>query len=103
MENVLTIALDRDLTLGASFFRSEMHFFFLQGFVMEVMDAKTHITVANTTNARDPAFTVTGLRPGVGYIVSVNSYNSKGHSEPMRIHAFTLKAAQAASSATANG
>lgn len=63
-----------------------------QGFTMEVMDAKTHFVVANTTNTRSPSFTVTGLRPGTGYLVSVSSANAKGRSEPMRIHAFTTSA-----------
>ena len=42
------------------------------------MDSKTHFTVANTTNMRRAAFTVTGLLPGTGYIVSIASANSKG-------------------------
>jgi hypothetical protein len=59
--------------------------------MMEVIDATSHFTVANTTNRRDPAFTVTGLRPGTGYIVAVHSFNGKGRSKEMRVHAFTLK------------
>ena len=62
-----------------------------QGFVMEVRDAQTHFVVANTTNTRRAAFTVTGLRPGTGYIVSVHSFNPKGSSEEMVIHAFTAR------------
>ena len=42
------------------------------------MDLKTHFTVANTTNMRRAAFTVTGLLPGTGYIVTIASSNSKG-------------------------
>ena len=45
---------------------------------MEVRDAKTSFVVANTTNTRAPAFTVTGLRPGTGYWVSISSHNAKG-------------------------
>ena len=45
---------------------------------MEVRDAKTSFVVANTTNTRAPAFTVTGLRPGTGYWVSISSNNAKG-------------------------
>lgn len=60
---------------------------------MEVKDAKTHFVVANTTNTRVAAFTVTGLRPGTGYIVSVHSYNAKGRSDGMVIHAFTARSA----------
>lgn len=62
-----------------------------QAFMMEVIDATTHFLVANTTNANGPVFTVTGLRPGSGYIVSVYAFNSKGRGKAMRIHAFTLK------------
>ena len=58
---------------------------------MEVKDAQTHFVVANTTNTRRAAFTVTGLRPGTGYIVSVHSFNPKGSSEEMVIHAFTAR------------
>lgn len=65
-----------------------------QNFLMEVIDAKTQFTVANTTNSISPAFTVTGLRPGTGYIVSVQAFNSKGSSNPMQIHAFTLQQRQ---------
>ena len=59
---------------------------------MEVMDAKTQFVVANTTNRRGPAFTVTGLRPGTGYRVTVRSANAKGRSQPVRVHAFTTSA-----------
>ena len=62
-----------------------------QGFIMAVKDAQTHFVVANTTNTRRAAFTVTGLRPGTGYIVSVHSFNPKGRSEEMVIHAFTAR------------
>ncbi len=64
---------------------------YLQHFMLEVLDAKTHLSVANTTNVRDPAFTVTGLRPSTGYIVAVHSFNAKGASKAMRIHAFTAR------------
>ena len=63
-----------------------------QDFTMEVRDAKTSFVVANTTNTRAPAFTVTGLRPGTGYWVSISSNNAKGRSEPIRIQAFTTSA-----------
>ena len=55
------------------------------------MDSKTHFTVANTTNMRRAAFTVTGLMPGTGYVVSITAGNSKGRSQPVRLHAFTTK------------
>ena len=60
-----------------------------QGFMLEVLDAQTHFQVANTTNTRSPAFTVTGLNPGNGYIIAVHSYNAKGESAPVRVHAYT--------------
>ncbi len=67
---------------------------FRKEFMLEVKDAKTHFTVANTTNRRDPAFTVTGLRPGSGYVISVHSFNAKGASEARRIHAYTARYVQ---------
>ena len=56
---------------------------------MEVRDAKTSFLVANTTNTRAAAFTVTGLRPGTNYLVSISSSNDKGRSEPVVIQAYT--------------
>jgi len=62
-----------------------------QAFSMQVMDSKTHFTVANTTNMRRAAFTVTGLMPGTGYLVAITSSNSKGRSPAVSLHAFTTK------------
>ena len=62
-----------------------------QSFSMQVMDAKTHFTVANTTNMRQAAFTVTGLMPGTGYMVAITAGNTKGRSSPIRLQAFTTK------------
>ena len=59
---------------------------------MEVRDAKTSFVVANTTNTRAAAFTVTGLRPGTSYLVSISSSNDKGRSEPIAIQAYTSSA-----------
>ena len=50
------------------------------------MDSKTHFTVANTTNMRRAAFTVTGLLPGTGYIVAIASANSKGKLYKNAVH-----------------
>jgi len=36
-------------------------------------------------------FTVTGLRPGTGYLVSITSSNAKGRSDMTKIHAFTTR------------
>ena len=63
-----------------------------QDFTMEVRDAKTSFVVANTTNTRAAAFTVTGLRPGTSYLVSISSSNDKGRSEPIAIQAYTSSA-----------
>ena len=63
-----------------------------QDFTMEVRDAKTSFVVANTTNTRAAAFTVTGLRPGTNYLVSISSSNNKGRSEPVVIQAYTSSA-----------
>ena len=46
--------------------------------LLQVKDSKTHFTVANTTNMRRAAFTVTGLVPGTEYIIVIDSSNSKG-------------------------
>ena len=62
-----------------------------QIFTMEVTDAATNFVVANTTNSQSARFTVTGLRPGTEYIVSVSSANAKGSSDIIKINAFTAK------------
>ena len=59
---------------------------------MEVRDGKTSFVVANTTNTRAAAFTVTGLRPGTTYLVSISSSNDKGRSEAVAIQAYTSAA-----------
>ena len=53
-------------------------------------DARTHSPVSNISSSR-PVFSVGGLVPGEGYIVTVTATNVKGRSEPMSLHAFTLK------------
>ncbi len=39
----------------------------------------------------DTRFTVTGLRPGTGYVVSISSANGKGRSDLTKIEAYTAK------------
>lgn len=63
-----------------------------QGFTMEVRESNTQYMVANTTNTRSPAFTVTGLQAGKRYSIMISSGNAKGRSEPVRISAFTSSA-----------
>ena len=63
-----------------------------QDFTMEVRDGKTSFVVANTTNTRAATFTVTGLRPGTTYLVSISSSNDKGRSEAVAIQAYTSAA-----------
>ena len=45
-----------------------------QGFTMEVRESNTQYMVANTTNTRSPAFTVTGLQAGKRY--SIGNFQS---------------------------
>ena len=59
---------------------------------MEVRESNTQYMVANTTNTRSPAFTVTGLQAGKRYSIMISSGNAKGRSEPVRISAFTSSA-----------
>jgi len=56
----------------------------IEKFLLKVKDSKTHFTVANTTNMRRAAFTVTGLVPGTGYIIVIDSSNSKGKFQQFR-------------------
>ena len=45
----------------------------------------------NMTNPSNPSFYLTGLKPDTGYRISVFASNSKGHSDPRIIQAFTIK------------
>lgn len=64
-----------------------------QKFVMEVYDRQSQSLVGNVT-ADGPAFTVGGLASGLGFDVSVYAYNSRGPSDPVQLHAYTLKSAE---------
>ena len=61
-----------------------------QTFKLELRDARTNHLVSNISNDK-PKFIVKGLTPGHGYIITVYSLNRKGSSEPMTLHAFTMK------------
>ena len=41
--------------------------------------------LANTSSAKTPEFTLTGLEPGTKYILTIMAINKKGQSQPMRI------------------
>ena len=61
-----------------------------QLFRLEVRDAKTGNGLL-TLEAGQPEWLVPGLAPGHGYVVTVWAANSKGVSEPLTLHAFTLR------------
>ncbi|XP_063232164.1 nephrin-like [Bacillus rossius redtenbacheri] len=64
-----------------------------QEFVMEVYDAATRGLVSNVTS-RAPLFVVSGLESGLGFDVTLFASNAKGRSGAVRLHAYTLKAAE---------
>ncbi|XP_066996057.2 uncharacterized protein [Anabrus simplex] len=64
-----------------------------QEFVMEVYDAVSQNLVTNVTS-RMPMFTVNGLESGLGFDISLFASNAKGRSDPVPLHAYTLKAAE---------
>ena len=61
-----------------------------QSFKLEVRDAVTGYPLLNMSHHK-PFFQLTGLLPGHGYIITVTATNAKGASEPVSLHAFTLK------------
>ena len=61
-----------------------------QVFRLELRDAKTGSGLL-TLESRQPQWVVPGLAPGHGYIVTVMAANGKGVSEPLTLHAFTLR------------
>ena len=54
-------------------------------------DSGTGALMINMTNPSNPSFYLTGLKPDTGYRISVFASNSKGHSDPRIIQAFTIK------------
>ena len=61
-----------------------------QTFKLDLRDAATGQTLLSVSQDQSQ-FVLTGLVPGHGYIITVYSINGKGISEPMTLHAFTLK------------
>lgn len=64
-----------------------------QRFVMEVYVRHGQSLAGNVT-ADKPAFTVGNLPSGLGFDISVYAYNSRGPSDPVQLHAYTLKSAE---------
>jgi len=64
-----------------------------QRFVMEVYDRHAQSLAGNVTSDR-PAFTVGNLQSGLGFDISVYAYNVRGPSDPVQLHAYTLKSAE---------
>ncbi|XP_049828933.1 nephrin-like isoform X1 [Schistocerca gregaria] len=64
-----------------------------QEFVMEVYDAASQALVGNVSS-RAPAFTVSGLQPGLGFDVVLFAANAKGRSRIITLHAYTLQPAE---------
>lgn len=64
-----------------------------QEFLVELWDEATRGLVTNQTASR-PQFKLSGLESGVDYRADVFAYNSKGRSEPARLHGYTLKGAE---------
>ncbi|KAF0761388.1 nephrin-like [Aphis craccivora] len=73
-----------------------------QRFVMEVYDRHGQSLAGNVT-ADQPAFTVGNLPSGLGFDISVYAYNSRGPSDPVQLHAYTLKSAEKRTAVTPTG
>ncbi|XP_018011209.1 nephrin [Hyalella azteca] len=52
-----------------------------QTFSLEVLDVEKDETVASLENQRSPRFTVTGLKPGLEYLLRVTAKNSQGSAD----------------------
>jgi len=64
-----------------------------QYFLLEVFDMQTGMLQANISS-KFPAFSVSGLGPGMVLKMLVYAANSKGKSEPVVVEGFTLKVAE---------
>ncbi|XP_071534072.1 hemicentin-1-like [Panulirus ornatus] len=62
-------------------------------YLLTVHDRLTHAVVHNVTGERG-MFSVTGLTPGLDYIITVVRYNSHGRSPNVTLEAFTLRTAE---------
>jgi len=64
-----------------------------QYFLLEVFDMQTGMLQANISS-KFPAFSVSGLAPGMVLKMLVYAANSKGKSETVIVEGFTLKVAE---------
>ncbi|XP_055546897.1 synaptogenesis protein syg-2 isoform X2 [Wyeomyia smithii] len=64
-----------------------------QWFVMEIYDQQSHMLLANVSS-RIPTFTVGGLDSGRLLKIVIYATNMRGRSEPILMHAYTLKPAE---------
>ena len=64
-----------------------------QTFFLEAKDSHTLVMVARI-QSHQPMFNVSGLQAGSSYVLTVNSKNSKGESQPITLYAFTVKEAE---------
>lgn len=64
-----------------------------QRFIMEVY-VRHGQSLAGNVSADQPAFTVGNLPSGLSFDISVYAYNSRGPSDPVQLHANTLKSAE---------
>ena len=62
-----------------------------QTFQLLVRSADSAQTTRTNQSAPRPDFHVGGLTPGEGYIVTLLATNARGASEPMTLHAFTVR------------
>ena len=60
--------------------------------IQKILDTEADMLVMNMTDS-SPAFLAHPLEPGVTYEAIVIAYNSKGKSEPVKLHISTLKEA----------
>ncbi|VVC33858.1 Fibronectin type III,Immunoglobulin subtype,Immunoglobulin-like domain,Immunoglobulin-like [Cinara cedri] len=73
-----------------------------QRFVMEVYVRHGQSLAGNVT-ANRPSFTVGDLPSGLGFDISVYAYNIRGTSDPIQLHAYTLKSAEKRTAITPSG
>ncbi|XP_066971777.1 protein turtle homolog B-like isoform X2 [Macrobrachium rosenbergii] len=64
-----------------------------QTFYMEVYDSNTG-TLRRNLSSVEPQFLLTGLKPGIAFIMVTYASNAKGPSTPFKLETFTLKVAE---------